>query len=121
MIARTQPLVTAWLATLLVTAAARYLPGAHLDDAQALYLAGVLFTVATWVARRYVTPVARPRGASGEPLVPASAAERSEVDADRERLRLAQERRRGGSPPGDVPASELPPPRGGGSKPRGPG
>jgi hypothetical protein len=96
MIARTQPLVTAWLATLLVTAAARYLPGAHLDDAQALYLAGVLSTVATFLVRRYVTPVARPRSAEGAPLVPAPAAGRSAVDADadRERLRPARERTR---------------------------
>jgi len=68
MIAKTQPLVVAWLATLLVTAAARYFPGLHLDDQQALYLAGGLFTVATAVAHRFVTPTARPRDVDGATL-----------------------------------------------------
>jgi hypothetical protein len=70
-IARTQPLVVAWLATLIVTAAARYAPGLHLSDEQALYVAGGLFTVATAIVHRYVTPTARPRAADGAPLVPA--------------------------------------------------
>ncbi len=72
MIAKTQPLVVAWLATLLVTGAARYFPGLHLDDQQALYLAGGLFTVATAIAHRYVTPTAQPRAADGMPLIRAA-------------------------------------------------
>lgn len=71
MIAKTQPLLVAWLSTLIVTAAARYVPGIRLSDEQALYLAGALFTVAVGVARRYVTPTARPRAADGTTLVPA--------------------------------------------------
>jgi hypothetical protein len=72
MIAKTQPLLVAWLSTILVTAAARYFPGLHLDDQQALYLAGGLFTVATAVAHRFVTPTAEPRAADGMPLIRAA-------------------------------------------------
>jgi hypothetical protein len=70
MIAKTQPLLVAWLSTILITLAARYAPGAHLDDAQALWLAGGLVTLGTALVHRRVTPVARPRDATGTPLVP---------------------------------------------------
>jgi len=72
MIARTQPLVVAWLATVIITLAARFAPGLRLDDQQALYLAGGLFTVTTAVAHRYVTPTARPRAADGMALIRAA-------------------------------------------------
>lgn len=95
MIAKTQPLVVAWLATLIVTAAARYVPGIRLSDEQALYLAGALFTVATAVVHRYVTPTARPRTDDGVPLVPSREVERArlaEEIAEAPPSRISQER-----------------------------
>jgi len=70
MIAKTQPLLVAWLTTVIVTAAARYAPGIRLSDEQALYLAGALFTAGTWAAHRLVTPTARPQLTKTVPLVP---------------------------------------------------
>lgn len=98
MIARTQPLVVAWLATLIVTAAARYVPGIRLSDEQALYLAGGLFTVATAVVHRYVTPTARPRAADGVPLVPASPPTQTDAEPPPP-SRIATERPPGPPPP----------------------
>ncbi len=64
---KTEPVLTAWLATIIAAVAARY--GLHLDDAQAGALALAVGTLATWTARRYVTPTARPRVTSTLDLI----------------------------------------------------
>jgi len=72
MIARTQPLAVTWFATLVAVLAAKYLPGLRLDDAQALYIAGAVFTLGSWATHRIVTPTARPRAADGMALIRAA-------------------------------------------------
>jgi hypothetical protein len=72
MIARTQPVAVTWFATLVAVLAAKYLPGLRLDDAQALYIAGAVFTIGSWATRRIVTPTARPRAADGMALIRAA-------------------------------------------------
>lgn len=77
---KTEPIWTAWLATALITLAARL--GLHLSDLEAVAVASGVGTAALYAARRLVTPTARPRITRTLDLVEKSADVAREVLAE---------------------------------------
>jgi hypothetical protein len=65
----TEPVLAAWVAGLIAYLIARYLPGLNLTPEQAAWVAGAVLTVGSFLARRLVTTLRRPRTASGAPAV----------------------------------------------------
>jgi hypothetical protein len=91
-----QPLLTTWLASLIVFLAARYLPGLQLSTEQSVFIATGVLAIGSALTHRLVTPTARPRTSDGIPLVPEAkpshTPEKGYPPPDRPKSRIYQRR-----------------------------